>query len=66
MKTIIGVAGFKGMMERSLDRAKKRYLGERVRPERRIMFEHPEDVVSFLTPHRNPALWRSEGTSALG
>ena len=52
MKTIIGVASFEGMMERSLDRAKKRTQGERVRPERRIMFEHPEDMVSFLTPHR--------------
>ena len=52
MKTIIGVANFEDVMERSLDRAKKRTHGERVRPERRIMFEHPEDMVSFMTPHR--------------
>ena len=52
MKTIIGVANFDDMMDRSLNRAKKRSAGERVRPERRIMFEHPEDMVSFMTPHR--------------
>ena len=52
MKTIIGVVNFENMMERSLERAQKRTRGERVRPERRIMFEHPEDMVSFMTPHR--------------
>lgn len=52
MKTIIGVANFEEMMERSLHRAEKRTRGERVRPERRILFEHPEDMVAFMTPHR--------------
>lgn len=52
MKTIIGVANFEDVMERSLERAKKRTRGERLRPERRIIFEHPEDMVSFMTPHR--------------
>ena len=52
MKTIIGVANFEDLMARSLQRAKKRTRGERVRPERRIMFEHPEDMVAFMTPHR--------------
>lgn len=52
MKTIVGVANFEDMMERSLDRAKKRARGERVRPERRILFEHPEDMLALLTAHR--------------
>ncbi len=52
MKTVIGVANFEDVMARSLERAKKRVRGERVRPERHIMFEHPEDMVSFMTPHR--------------
>ena len=39
-------------MAQSLERARKRNRGERVRPERRIVFEHPEDMVSFMTPHR--------------
>ena len=52
MKTVIGVANFEGVMARSMERATKRTRGERVRPERRIMFEHPEDMVSFMTPHR--------------
>jgi predicted transcriptional regulator len=52
MKTVIGVAKFEDVMARSLDRAKKRVRGEHVRSERRIMFEHPEDMVSFMTPHR--------------
>jgi predicted transcriptional regulator len=46
------VAKFEDVMARSLDRAKKRVRGEHVRSERRIMFEHPEDMVSFMTPHR--------------
>ena len=52
MKTIIGVANFEEMLERSLDRAEKRTRGERVVPERRIMFEHPEDMIALMTPHR--------------
>ncbi len=52
MKTIIGVTSFEDLMQRSLDRAKKRASGEGVPPERRIMFERPEDMVSLMTPHR--------------
>ena len=52
MKTVIGVSNFEDVLARSLERAKKRVRGERVRPERRIMFEHPEHMVSFMTPHR--------------
>ena len=52
MKTIIDVANFEDLMMRSLELAEKRTRGERVRPERRIIFEHPEDMVSFMTPHR--------------
>src|SRR5947209_20437795 len=52
MKTIIGVAAFEDVMQRSLDRANKRNRGERIRPERRIVFEHLADMVAFMTPHR--------------
>lgn len=52
MKTVIGVSGFDEVMNRSLARAKRRMLGETVSVERHILFEHPEDMVSFMTPHR--------------
>lgn len=52
MKTVIGVSNFDEVMERSLARAQKRTIGEILRPERHILFERPEDMVSFLTPHR--------------
>ena len=52
MKTVIGVSSFDEVMNRSLARAKKRRLGDAVRPERHILFEHAEDMVSFMTPHR--------------
>jgi predicted transcriptional regulator len=52
MKTTVGVADFAAVMNRSLDRANRRTRGERVRPERRILFERPEDMVAFMTPHR--------------
>ena len=52
MKTVIGVSSFDEVMNRSLARAKQRMLGETVRPEHHILFEHPEDMVSFMTPQR--------------
>ena len=52
MKTVIGVANLEDVMNRSLARAMKRSQGEALRPERHILFEHAEDMVSFMTPHR--------------
>ena len=39
---------------------------ERVRPERRIMFERAEDMVSFMTPHRIRIYRELKETIALG
>ncbi len=52
MKTIIAVDSFKAMRERSLERARRFDKKEHVESERRIFFEHPEDMASFLTGRR--------------
>jgi predicted transcriptional regulator len=52
MKTIIGVEDFDAMRKRSLERARRLDRGEHVETERRISFEYPEDMASFLTSRR--------------
>ena len=52
MKTIVSVEDFESMRNRSLERARKLDRRERVEAERRISFEHPEDMASFLTGRR--------------
>lgn len=52
MKTIIGVESFERMWRRKLARARLLDKGVRVEPEKRIMFEHPEDMLACLTPRR--------------
>ena len=57
MKTIVSVEDFDSIRNRSLERARKLDRRERVEAERRISFEHPEDMASFLTGRRLGVLW---------
>jgi predicted transcriptional regulator len=52
MKTIIKVEDFESMRKRSLDRARRLDRREPIEPERRIAFEHAEDMAAFLTSRR--------------
>lgn len=52
MKTVIAVEGFEAMRKRSLERARRLDRREHVEAERRISFEHPEDMASFLSSRR--------------
>lgn len=52
MKTIVAVEDFEAARVRSLERARKLDRKEHVDTERRISFEHPEDMASFLTGRR--------------
>ena len=52
MRTVVGVANLDEVVSRSLARARRRAEGETVRPERHILFEHAEDMVTLMTPHR--------------
>jgi len=52
VKTVIAVEDFEAMRKRSLERARRFDRQEHVETERRISFEHPEDMASFLTSRR--------------
>ena len=52
MKTTVTVESFDEMVERKLERARKLDRLEHVLAERRITFETPEDMASFLTANR--------------
>ncbi|MES2390489.1 MAG: ArsR family transcriptional regulator [Acidobacteriota bacterium] len=52
MKTIVAVEDFEAMRKRSLERARRLDRREPVEAERRISFELPEDMASFLTSRR--------------
>ena len=52
MKATIGVESFDEMWKRKLARARKLDKGIRIEPEKRIMFEDPEEMLACITPRR--------------
>jgi predicted transcriptional regulator len=52
MKTTIGIETFEEMRKRKLARARRLDRRETIEPEKRIMFERAEDMLTCLTPRR--------------
>jgi predicted transcriptional regulator len=52
MKTVVAVEDFATVRKRSLERARRLDKGAPLEAERRISFERPEDMASFLTSRR--------------
>lgn len=52
MKTTIGIETFEEMRERKLARARRLDRREKIEPEKRVMFERAEDMMTCLTPSR--------------
>jgi predicted transcriptional regulator len=52
MRVQVFTDGFEGHVQRSLDRARRRSLGEKLEPEKVITFGDPVMMVEFLTSQR--------------
>jgi predicted transcriptional regulator len=52
MRLTIYTDGLEGFRRRTLERARKMDLGERLQPEKSITFENPIEMAKILTPER--------------